>query len=283
MQTREAAGPDAGIRTAMGELRLCVLASGSSGNCTVVQSGTTAVLIDAGLSARETVRRLDGVGVAIDQVAGILISHEHSDHIAGLRVLHQKHGIPCYANRGTSEALIRNPDLAALPFTLFSTGFAFAVGDLTVEPFSVPHDAYEPVGFVVSTPSARVGVVTDMGVATGVIRSRLADCQALVIEANHDEAMLMEAERPWYLKQRIRGRQGHLSNQAAAALIGDIAGPHLRRVYLAHLSEDCNRTHLAEREVRSALQKLGFHHVDVAMTYPDRVSEVWGLSSSGVV
>jgi phosphoribosyl 1,2-cyclic phosphodiesterase len=233
------------------------------------------VLIDAGLSARETVRRLDEAGIALEQVKAILVSHEHSDHIAGIRVLHRKHGLPVYANRGTADALARVQALDGLTPTLFTTGFAFQLGGLTIEPFSVPHDAYEPVGFVLSAGDIRVGVVTDMGIPTGVIRARLADCHAIVIESNHDEGMLMDAERPWYLKQRIRGRQGHLSNQAAARLLGEVAGPTLRRVYLAHLSEDCNRSHLAEREMRGTLERRGFGHVEVALTYPDRISEVW--------
>lgn len=274
----ESESPQLAVATAESTtaLRLCVLASGSSGNCTVVFNEAAAVMIDAGLSARETARRLDAVGLSLDRISGILISHEHGDHIAGLRVLHQKHGIPCYANHGTAEAIARNQTLTGVAINLFSTGFAFEVGGFSIEPFSVPHDAYEPVGFVISTPASRVGVVTDMGVATGVIRSRLAECEVIVVEANHDEGMLMDAERPWALKQRIRGRQGHLSNQAAAQLIGDVAGPHLKRVYLAHLSEDCNRAHLAEREVRTLLDKRGWSHVEVAMTYPDRISDVWG-------
>ena len=256
-------------------LKACILGSGSAGNCTVVGSETTTLLIDAGLSAKRIVTRLTEAGWSTASVQGICISHEHHDHVSGLRVLHRRHGFPVYANAGTVDALSRVPDLATLPWTLFSTGHPFVVGDLTVEPFSVPHDAYDPVGFIVSDGAARLGVVTDMGMATSLIRERLRRCHAVVIEANHDEQLLQAAPRPWSLKQRIRGRQGHLSNQAAAALLADIAGPDLRHVFLAHLSEDCNRHDLALADAQGALARQGHNHVKVTLAYPDRISEVW--------
>lgn len=256
----------------MSALRLCVLASGSSGNCTWVASDTTSLLLDAGLSARQTASRLNSVGGDIEAVQAICVSHEHQDHTAGLRVLHRRFGIPLYANAGTVDALSRLPQLADLPWQLFSTGHAFVVGDLCVEPFSVPHDALDPVGFVVSCGPLRVGVVTDMGMVTSLIRERLRRCQALVIESNHDDVLLQNAPRPWSLKQRIRGRQGHLSNQAAADLLRDIAGPTLQHVFLAHLSEDCNRHDLAVDSATRALADAGHGHVEVRCGFPHQVS-----------
>ncbi len=262
-------------------LRVCVLASGSSGNCTWIASDQTAILIDAGLSARRTEERLGGLGTSVANVQAICVSHEHQDHTVGLRVLHQRHRLPLFANAGTVDALKRQPALADLPWNLFSTGHGFAVGDLLIEPFSVPHDAYDPVGFIVRCGTARVGIVTDMGMVTSLIRERLRHCQALVIEANHDEMMLQTAARPWSLKQRIRGRQGHLSNQAAASLLAEIAHMGLQQVYLAHLSEDCNRPELAQASITDALAQAGQPHVRVCLTYPDRPSEVWhGTSAS---
>ncbi len=231
--------------------------------------------MDAGLSARETARRLEQCGSRIEDLAAVCISHEHSDHVAGLRVLHQKYGIPCYANRGTSEALVGSTKIGAIRWTMFTTGSPFTIGDLTVEPFSVPHDAYEPVGYRVSCNGTSVAVVTDMGIATGLIRSRLSGCKAVVVEANHDDLLLRNAERPWYLKQRIAGRQGHLSNQAAAELIEEIAGPHLEHVYLAHLSEDCNDGPLAEKLIRDVLGRKSCAATRVSLTYPDRISDIW--------
>ncbi|MBW7908684.1 MAG: MBL fold metallo-hydrolase [Kiritimatiellae bacterium] len=256
-------------------LRASILASGSSGNCTYIASEQSALLIDAGLSAREVGRRLERIGASIASICGICVSHEHGDHTQGLRVLNQRSRIPLYANAGTVEALSRDPELSVLPWQVFTTGAPFQIGDLRVEPFAVPHDAFEPVGFVVACGDMRVGVVTDMGMPTTLIRERLRHCRMLVLESNHDEQMLQDADRPWHLKQRIRGRQGHLSNQSAAAMLAEIAGPQLSRVYLAHLSADCNRPDLAQQAVRDALMQAGHHHVTVHLTYPDRPTELW--------
>lgn len=256
-------------------IKLCVLASGSSGNCTLIQHGQSALLIDAGLNAKEFERRLADAGCEPGHIAGICISHEHADHISGLGQLHQRHGLPVYTNRGTREALQRQESLAGLPSRIFETGHAFDIGPFRVEPFSVPHDAYEPVGFIITADGVRIGVVTDMGVATTLIRANLKNCRVVVVESNHDEKMLRDSRRPEYLKQRILGRQGHLSNHAAAGLLADIAGPQLHTVYLAHLSEECNRGEVALKTTKQSLAAAGHHHVDVRLTYPDRVSEIW--------
>ncbi len=254
-------------------LRLCVLASGSSGNCTWVASANTAVLIDAGLSGRRIKQRLETIGGSIDALQAVCISHEHQDHIMGLRVLQRRHNVPAYANAGTAEALARYPDWADLPWNIFTTGHPFTVGDLTLKPFSVPHDAYDPVGFIVEHDGLRAGIVTDMGMATGLIREQLRNCQLIVLESNHDELLLRDCNRPWSLKQRIRGRQGHLSNQAAANLLTEIAGPTLQQILLAHLSDDCNEPDLALASAQAALEAGGHTHIRVGLTYGDRASE----------
>lgn len=259
-------------------MQICILASGSSGNCTFIGSKSTSVLIDAGLSAKRTAEALAEIGQDVRYLHGVCVSHEHNDHITGLRVLHGRHGIPAYANAGTVEALCRRPELASITWQVFTTGSPFHIGDMRIEPFSVPHDAYDPVGFVVESEGARVGVVTDMGMATSLIRERLRKCHALVIEANHDEKLLAEAERPWSLKQRIRGRQGHLSNEHAAEMVAEIAGPELRQVFLAHLSEDCNRHDLALETTQKRLTDNGHHHINVSLTFPDRISEIWSYA-----
>ncbi len=256
-------------------LRVSILASGSSGNCTYIASEQAALLIDAGLSAREVGRRLEMVGASVSSIRGICVSHEHGDHTQGLRVLNRRAGIPLYANAGTVEALTRDPELSELPWQIFTTGAPFQIGDLRVEPFAVPHDAFEPVGFVVSCGDLRVGVVTDMGMPTTLIRERLRHCRMLVLESNHDEQMLQDADRPWHLKQRIRGRQGHLSNQSAAAMLAEIAGPQLSHVYLAHLSADCNRPDLARRTALEHLAQAGHTHVNVELTYSDQPTALW--------
>ena len=256
-------------------LTLCVLASSSSGNCICVRSPQTAILIDAGLSAREIGRRLAEAGGDIAAVRAVCLSHEHSDHIAGIALLQRKHGLALYANAGTIEGVRQDPKCEGLAWQVFTTGSPFKIGDLTIEPFSVPHDAYDPVGFVLESGGVRVGVATDMGMATTLIRERLRPCQALVLEANHDEYLVQQSPRPWALKQRILGRQGHLSNRAAAELLAEIAGPALQRVFLAHLSAECNEPGLALRAVRESLDQKGHTHVALSMTWPDRVSETW--------
>ena len=141
--------------------------------------------------------------------------------MAGLRVLQQRHDIPVYANAGTRNGIQRMPRANEIAMRIFQTGSAFDIGDITVEPFSVPHDAYEPVGFRLQAGNTCVGVVTDLGMGTALVRDRLKGCHAVVIESNHDEDLLREAPRPWPLKQRIRSRQGHLSNIDAARLIAE--------------------------------------------------------------
>ncbi len=259
-------------------MKLCVLGSGSSGNCTFVASGATRILIDAGLSGRETERRLAEIGESSVDINAICLTHEHGDHIAGLGVLHSRFGIPLYANGGTIESLSRIPRLAGIEWRVFSTGSAFEVGDLRIEPFSVSHDAYEPVGFIVSSPGMRAGIVTDIGVSTHLVRERLRGCRALVVEFNHDESLLSDAQRPWFLKQRIAGRQGHMSNQSAAEMIAEVAGPDLLCVFLSHLSLDCNRPDLALKTARAALAGRGLDGVRVELTTADRISQVWSFS-----
>jgi phosphoribosyl 1,2-cyclic phosphodiesterase len=240
-----------------------------------VASDQTGILVDAGLSGRATGLRLAEFGVSLESVCAICVTHEHSDHTSGLAVLNKGGRVKLYANSGTIEGIEARDGEKKLPWNVFSTGAQFQIGDLTINPFTVPHDAYDPVGFVISDGDIRVGVVTDMGMVTGLIRERLRACNALVVESNHDEQMLKDADRPWHLKQRIIGRQGHLSNQHAAELLVEIAGPHLKAVFLAHLSGECNLPDLARKTVADALAKAGHPHVKVIVAPPDRVSEVW--------
>lgn len=256
-------------------LSLCVLASSSAGNCTYVASAQTAILVDAGLSGKELLRRLAQTGLAPERIKAVCLTHEHGDHTVGLSVLHKRLGVQLYANSSTVEALERQPNNKALPWNLFTTGSPFVIGDLRIEPFSVPHDAYDPVGFIVECGGCRVGIVTDMGTATELIRQRLRQCRALVVEANHDERLVTNAKRPWSLKQRVLGRQGHLSNRYAGELLTQVADANLQAVFLAHLSGECNRPELAQDTVVKALRVREYGHVRVLLTYPDRASEVW--------
>ena len=256
-------------------LEVCVLASGSSGNAIYVASDQTRILIDAGLSAKQVAIRLDQIGVIPESINGICISHEHGDHVAGIRVLQKRHGIPVYTNAGTLNGIMRRPKSDEIKTKIFQTGSAFEIGDLTIEPFSVPHDAYEPVGFRIQTPEGCVGIVTDLGMSTSLVREKLKGCHALVMESNHDEDLLREAPRPWPLKQRIRSRQGHLSNTDAAQLIAECATDALEHVFLAHLSSDCNTPDTALRTVASQLRLDGLGHINLEIAYASKISSVW--------
>lgn len=252
------------------QLRVCVLASGSSGNCIHVESATTALLVDAGISARETLRRMAAAGLDPAKLKAICVSHEHTDHTVGIAQLHKQLAVPLYANGDTARA-VRGGE--GLPWNLFADGSPFAVGDIEVLSFPLPHDAYAPVGFVLACGPARLGIATDLGMPTQLARERLRGCQLLVLEANHDEMLVKSSFRPWALKQRILGHQGHLSNETAAALLADIAGDTLQQVFLAHLSKECNNLDLALHIVRKHLESAGLARIRILPTHPDKPSE----------
>lgn len=256
-------------------LEVCILASGSSGNSIYIASERTRLLIDAGLSAKQVALRLEQLGVPPESINGICVSHEHGDHVAGIRVLQKRHGIPVYANAGTLNGIQRQQKGHEIAARVFQTGASFEIGDITIEPFSVPHDAYEPVGFRMQLGECRVGVVTDLGMGTALIREKLKGCQVIIVESNHDEDLLREAPRPWALKQRIRSRQGHLSNIDAARLIAECATDALEQVFLAHLSSDCNTPDTALRTVASQLHLDGLGHIQLEISRPDRISNIW--------
>jgi len=255
-------------------MQVTVLGSGSAGNCTFIETDTTAVLVDAGLSSRQIAQRLQLIGRNIEQLDGILLTHEHTDHTRALAVLCRERAIPVYANRPTAEALAGSPEWnghTRVAWRLFSTGCPFEVGDMTVESFSVPHDSQDPVGFIIRHGSHAVGVLTDLGHVTKLVIERVRAVEALIVEANHDVKLLQEdAARPWALKQRIMSRHGHLSNDAAATLACEVATVRLRHVLLAHLSRDCNRPELALRAVGSQLQKRGVKHITLTVSSQEK-------------
>jgi phosphoribosyl 1,2-cyclic phosphodiesterase len=246
-------------------VQLTILGSGSSGNCAYLETGETRLLIDAGFSGRQTRQRLATIGRAPEGIAGILVTHEHTDHINGLVGLCSKLNIPIYCNRLTREA-IEFQLQSKFDCRVFSTGGSFEVGDILVETFSIPHDASDPVGFMLRTPGGQVGFLTDLGHATKLALQRVRDANVLVLETNHDLKMLQESGRPWSLKQRIAGRHGHLSNEDAADAAQEIMSAELRHLYLGHLSRECNRPELAHRVMHERLQKIGAHHVKIELT-----------------
>jgi phosphoribosyl 1,2-cyclic phosphodiesterase len=226
-----------------------VLASGSKGNSVLVCSEKTRVLFDAGLSAKEILRRLERTGVNANQLSGLVLSHEHQDHVRGAGTLSRRFDLPAYLSQGTLENL--PSQVGHLPGRqLFQTGSTFAVGDLLVEPFSISHDAAEPAGFIITHNGCRLGICTDCGTATQLVRARLRDCDAMVIEANHDTQMLLTGPYPPELKQRIRSRHGHLSNDDTFQLLEELLHERLRAVVFAHLSETNNHPDLVLESCR---------------------------------
>jgi phosphoribosyl 1,2-cyclic phosphodiesterase len=247
-------------------VHLTILGSGSAGNCAYVETDRARILIDAGLSLRQIRQRLATIGRGPENLTGILITHEHNDHIAGLSMLTRKLGTPVYCNRATQEAaefqLRKKFDCR-----LFLTGASFEIEDVLVESFSIPHDAQDPVGFLLRTNGVSVGFVTDLGHVTKLVLERVRPANALVLEANHDVKMLQDCvRRPWSLKQRILSRHGHLSNEAAADAAAEIMSADLRHLYLGHLSRECNRPELARQVMHDRLQAIGANHVRLELT-----------------
>ena len=252
-------------------VQFTILGSGSGGNCAYLEAGETRLLIDAGFSARQIRERLAGIGRAPEGLTGILVTHEHGDHIRGLGTLCGKTGTPIYANRFTREAIEKEFPGARMNFAVFETGGTFALGEVEVQTFSVPHDAMDPVGFFLRTAAGNIGFLTDLGHATKLILERVKAANILVLEANHDLKLLQDdTRRPWALKQRILSRHGHLSNEAAAEVAAQLAHADLHRIYLGHLSRDCNRPELAHKTVFSRLQAIGATHISVDNTSQDK-------------
>ena len=247
-----------------GIARIIPLASGSEGNATLLDFGSTRLLVDAGLSARTLARRLRSVGVDPAELTCLLLSHEHSDHARGAERFSMRHGVPVVCGRGTLEAMDLSPVHFADWRPLLS-GSPLVVGRVRVDAFPVPHDAVEPVGFVVEGAGVSVGVATDLGHATTLVVERLRGCHALVIEFNHDDRMLRDGPYPWRLKQRVGGRMGHLSNDEAAGLLRLAIDDACQAVVLAHLSEHNNTPRRALASARSALTAAGRRKVELTV------------------
>jgi phosphoribosyl 1,2-cyclic phosphodiesterase len=237
-------------------VRVVPLGSGSSGNATLVEFGARKVLVDAGLSARELALRLAGVGVDPKGLDAVILSHEHHDHARGLFRFATTHRVPVFTTPEALTALNLSPH-HLVAWHPFEPGVAFDAYGVSVLPFAVPHDAANPVAFVLVGEGVRVGIATDLGHATTLVMERLRGCHVLLVEANHDDGMLSRGPYPWALKQRIGGRLGHLSNDEAATLVAAVADDDCQAVILAHLSEHNNTSALARRAVATALARAG--------------------------
>jgi phosphoribosyl 1,2-cyclic phosphodiesterase len=229
-----------------------VLGSGSSGNCTFLSTSRARILVDAGFSCREITKRLAGIGERPESLHGILITHEHSDHIGGLARLSKKHGIPVYVSARTRAALPPTTELPAVE--TIEPGKSFVIEDLTVEPFTIPHDAVDPVAFRFAAEGLRMAVATDLGYLPENVKHHLAGCHLMVIESNHDIEMLRNGPYPWYVKERVWSRTGHLSNKALCDFLRQEYDGAAQVMVLAHLSEHNNHPQIARMEAAAALE-----------------------------
>ena len=250
----------------MEALKFKIFASGSSGNAAYLETPSTRLLIDCGISAKRIRQGLMDIERTPERLDGILITHEHTDHIGGLRVFAAKLGIPVYCNRHTSKEISRYHE-TEFDFRIVETGRDFSVGDISIDTFPVPHDAVDPMGFTLHTPAGRIGFLTDLGQGTRLIADRVRNVEILLLETNHDVDMLNnDPRRSWALKQRIFSRHGHLSNEGAATFLEELAHEGLEHVVCAHLSRDCNTPELAQTEIKEKLVQLGLNKVNVHPT-----------------
>ncbi len=238
-------------------MRIVSLASGSHGNATLVASQGEILLIDCGLSCRTLMQRCQLVGIDPAKISAVLFTHDHRDHTYGVPTFHKRHPeTPLYANWMTAEAITAGQRLKDAPFYTFENGQAFTVGGFEICPFSIPHDVPDPVGYLVRTADATYFHATDVGTPLDSIGVHLAEADIALLESNHDPILLQQSNRPDQLKRRIRGPRGHLSNDDAAGLVRKWASPKLKCLALAHLSQECNEPHLAERVMRETLLEM---------------------------
>ncbi len=255
-------------------MKLCSIASGSSGNCIYVGSEQTNLLVDAGVSAKKIESGLHGIDIRPDSLEGILITHEHSDHISGLGILARKYHIPIFATLETIGAIRRIKAIGEIEEGLFrpvKPQEAFRINDILVEPFATSHDASNPVCYTMSSEGHKIGIATDLGMYDDYIVNSLQGSDLLMIEANHDVNMLMVGRYPYYLKQRILGDRGHLSNDTSADLISKLLSPSLRYIQLAHLSKENNYEELAYETVCCELSGRGcdFSSLNLSVAHRD--------------
>jgi phosphoribosyl 1,2-cyclic phosphodiesterase len=268
-------------------VKFTILGSGSAGNCAYLETSEARILVDAGFSTRQIRKRLESIGRVPENLSAILLTHEHSDHISGLLGLADKCHIPVYCNRGTQDGTIwafkdkwsKKTNLALetadtfkskIDWRLFETGATFEIGDVSIETFTIPHDAQDPVGFMLHTAAGNIGFATDLGHVTKLVHERLRLANILVLESNHDVKMLQNCpRRSWALKQRILGRHGHISNVTAAETVAQIMSERLRQLYLAHLSRECNTPELAHDIMAEQLHQIGATHVTLQLAGQD--------------
>lgn len=262
-------------------MRFSILASGSTGNAIYVETDRIRLLIDAGLSGKQLEQRMRMIGADPSSLNAILVTHEHIDHVKGLGVCARRYRLPVYMNEATWEHLPSS--VGAIPIDqqhVFSTHSVMEVGDLTVESFSISHDAADPMGFCIHSAEGSLALVTDTGYVSRRIVEKVAKAEAIIFESNHDVEMLRMGSYPWNVKRRILSDTGHLSNEDAAEALLEIISGNGENIYLAHLSQDNNLMELAHLTVKSILEEGGLQvgkDVRLRETYPDRPTSLQQL------
>jgi phosphoribosyl 1,2-cyclic phosphodiesterase len=252
-------------------LKVVSLASGSSGNAYCVESGGVALLVDCGISCRELVKRCNAVSVDPCSIVAAVFTHNHTDHINGLATFHSRFPqAELYANMMTAEAIAVKTGISEEEFTVFENYQEFEAGPFSVLPFSVPHDVPDPVGFLVKAEGKAYFHATDVGAPIDSIGRYLSQADVATLESNHDPVMLRSSSRPESLKRRILGQRGHLSNDDAAHLVKRFASPRLKKLFLAHLSGECNAAHIVERTFEEALVEVGRADIEFETLCQDR-------------
>lgn len=237
-------------------MRLCPIASGSSGNCIYVGSDDTHLIVDCGISGKRTTAGVNSLDLSMDDISGILITHEHTDHIGGLGVLARRYGIPIYTTAMTADAIMRSPGIGKIDPTLFnaiSPDVPFTIGDIEINPMRVSHDAADPVAYRFKNGDRRCAVVTDLGYYNDYIVNSLQGLDVLLIESNHDVNMLQVGPYPYPLKQRILSERGHLSNESCGQLLCEVLHDKMKQIILGHLSAENNIPELAFESVRTEI------------------------------
>ena len=262
-------------------MELCSIASGSSGNCIYAGTESSHLMIDAGISGKRIEAGLNSIGLKTAEMQALLVTHEHSDHISGLGVVARKYGIPIYATAETIEAVKGISSVGKVDETLFhpiEAGAEFQIGDITVEPVSISHDAANPVAYIMKQSDKKMAVITDLGKYDNYLIDKLQDLDVLLLEANHDVRMLQVGSYPYPLKQRILGDRGHLSNESSGQFLGQLLHDKFKKVVLGHLSKENNLAELAYETVRQEVEQgeNPYHGNDfpIQVAKRDEVSEL---------
>lgn len=240
------------------ELNITVLGSGSSGNSVLISHGKCGILVDAGFSRKEVLKRLDICGIDPSIIKAMLITHEHYDHVSGARVIADTLDIPMFANRVTLQSMESGENKkAGKRKVVFTTGDSFKIESFSIKTFKLSHDAVEPVGFVISAKDTHIGYAMDLGYLDSITKSRIKGCDVIILESNHDVPMLMNSKRPPHIKHRIKSRHGHLSNEQTMDAFQELLTNNTKTIMLGHLSSECNKKSLVKSLATQKLKQMG--------------------------